>query len=427
MSSLRQYERDRSLSERLGSGALRLPEDAQISTWVGEHLSSEDSPTVNKTELIFARWKPGTALLGSWRLSFSDGQERCINWKRYLGPKASARGAAFRLDEHMLSATAPLKAFTHLPGAGGILTCFPADRRLTGAARVLDLRRTGRALDASGIWGERVLRRQSSRMQLLRYKPEHRAVLRFHAKLKEGREGPRVSAGERTFGVRVLSPENAARVLANRERGPAGLFPELLWHEVENGILLEQWVDGDALEWNAFERASEAAGLLQGLHQPCQAARPREHSREGALELLELLPGAAKLVHRIASLGSTSCSHWIHADFHPDQLIEGEAGLRLLDADALRPGAPEEDFASWLADHLQQEPGAALGSLIKPLMEGYGHACASLDLPLIRALTTEQLIGRAAAGLRRLELGAESKAMQLLERAEQLSKEQALR
>jgi len=423
MSSLRQYDRDRGLSERLGQRALRLPEDAELMDWVHAQLCSDGSPSVTKAELVFARWKPGTALLGSWRMDFSDGQQRFINWKRYLGPKASAKGAAFRLDAHMLGASAPLKAFALLPGSDGILTCFPADRRLTGAARVLDLRRTGRLLDASGIWGESVLRRQSSSMQLLRYKPEHRAVLRFHAKLKQDREGPRISAGERFFGVRVLAPENAKRVIANRAQGPKGLFPELLWHEPENGILLEEWVPGTPLEWNAFERAEQAAGLLRQLHQPCQATKPRQHSREGALELLDLLPGAAKLIHQVPSLDTSHCSHWIHADFHPDQLIEGESGLRLLDADALRPGTPEEDFASWIADQLQAQPEQMFAALLEPLMAGHDSSPANLDVDLVRALSTEQLIHRAAAGLRRLELGAESQALGLLERAARLAEE----
>jgi aminoglycoside phosphotransferase (APT) family kinase protein len=108
---------------------------------------------------------------------------------------------------------------------------------------------------------------------------------------------------------------------------------------------------------------------------------------------------------------------WIHGDFHADQLTRHEGGLRLLDGDDLRPGAAEEDLANWIADRLAQDPEMDMQSAADELFAGYGAGPDRLDLALLRALSVEELLNRAAAGLRRLEVRAEERARGLVERA----------
>ena len=423
MSALKQYQRDLELSVRLGDPTLRLPDQARLLEWVADSLCPPGAPTPSSAELMFARWKPGTAILGSWRVRFSDNSQRFINWKSYAGNKTRALGSSMRVDDAMLNAVSPLAAYAYLPEHSGHLTCFPMDRILRVAARVLDMRRLGRMLDASGIWTGKVMRRQASSIELLRLKPEHRAVFRLDAKLKNDRQEPRVPAGTCTLAVRALSPKKALRVVSNRQSGPSGIFPDLLFFDREQGVLFEDWIAGDPVAWNDFSQAASSARLLLQLHQPTPFDLPLKHSRFGALELLSRIPMLRHIVDKIPVLKQTPGTHWIHADFHADQLIRQGRNLRLLDADCVRPGAPEEDFASWVADRVQNDPELDTESAMQPLMEGYSARAAGLNLELIAKLTSEQLIQRAAACLRRLQVDAELNAARMLERARAISSE----
>ena len=427
MTALKEYARDRDLLVRLGDEDLRLPEDHEMVSLVREHLCTASAPKPIAARWVFARWKPATSVLGCWTVSFDDETERLVSLKRYSGPKADLVGASFRDNEHMQKAAAPLIPFAHIAASGALLTSFPVDRVLRGAARVLDLRRTGRALDDAGLWPGKVFRRRSSRIELLRYKPERRAVLSLQAELKVREEGGARAAGSRRLGVRVLEADEARRIVERRESIPAGILPGLLHTELETGLLFEEWVDGEPVGSEDFSQAAASAAALSRLHAEGIESEGHRRRRSGAAELLGRVPELERAAAAIESVGELPTTCWVHGDFHPDQLTRTEDGFRLLDADALRPGTPEEDFSSWIADHVAHDSRVTLQEASAPLFEGYGAAAVSLDLELIRGLVAEELIARAAAGLRRLQEDAEKRASNLIERAVRIVQESLTR
>ncbi len=423
MSGLKQYGRDRELPAQLGDAQLGLPQDDELVALVADHLIAKGGPAPQEARWIFARWKPGTAVLGCWTLTFDDGCERLVSLKRYSSSRASEVADSFRVNDHMREAAAPLIPFAHLPELAAVLTSFPVDRALRGAARVVDLRRTGRALDEAGLWPGQVFRRRSSKLELLRYKPERRAVLALDVKLKVRSEGGSHPAGERRLGVRVLEPSIARRVVAHRGLCPPGLLPELLHSEPTTGLIFEEWVQGTPIASEDFSHATASAEVLARLHAGRAEAPPTCTDRVGSLQLLGRIPGLAERAAEVAQAPAVHSSVWIHGDFHPDQLTSTEHGLRLLDADDLRPGAPEQDLASWLADHLEHEEQLSLQAAASPLFAGYGKALQQLDLELLRGLVAEDLIARAAACLRRLQEDAVACATRLVERAHEATLE----
>lgn len=417
MTSLQQYARDRELPARLGDESLVLPSECELRDLVEAHLCRDDAPRTTAADLTFARWKPGTAVLGCWAVEFGDGERLHVSLKRYAGGKAEQLAPGFQLGDRVARHSGPFEQLAFLADSSSFLTVFPADRVLRGAARALDLRRTARMLDESQLWPGLTMRRRSSTLELLRYKPERRAVMRLDVKLKRREGSTATSAGERRIGVRVLTPEQAAVVAERRELCGAVGLPELHHAEVSTGLLFEEWVDGVPVDRADFRHAVDAANALSELHSRSRDEAPRSASRSGAVELLERVPGLSERVQALTECGPIPTACWIHGDFHPDQLMRTATGLRLLDADALRPGTPEEDLADWIADHLAARPEVDLAEAAGPLIEGLAVTSRPLNPTLLRKLVTEQLLHRAAASLRRLQAGAVEQASSLVERA----------
>lgn len=419
MTTLTQEERDLDLPRELGERELALPEPTGLCERVRAHLLPSGGPAVLDARLLFARWKPGTAIAGTWSVVLEGLGERLVSYKAYGGEKHRDASAALAPNRHMLERAAPLAPFAHLVDERALLGVWPADRVLRGAARLHDLRRTARLLDEDGPWPGRVLRRRSSNLEVLRYKPERRAVLRLDAKLKQRHEGGTRHAGEARLGVRVLPPREAALVAHHRELARCELLPRLWRAELETGLLFEEWIEGAPLSPNDFEHAALAAETVAALHATPARGEARPASRAAALELLGRVEGLARRVASLPAAPVPAPRAWIHGDFHPDQLTRTEGGARLLDADALRPGAPEEDLASWCADVLEARPEASFEETLEDLLAGY-PADLALDRGLIRALTAEALVQRAAGGLRRLQCAAPERALRLVRRAEEL-------
>ncbi|MEZ5973834.1 MAG: phosphotransferase [Planctomycetota bacterium] len=109
---------------------------------------------------------------------------------------------------------------------------------------------------------------------------------------------------------------------------------------------------------------------------------------------------------------------WIHGDFHPDQVLLGDAP-RLLDLDDLRPGAPEEDLAQWIVDHIVA--GADPREAREQFQAAYRAAGKAPIAPaLLHRLLVATLVERAAACVRRLEVHAEERAREWVDCATRL-------
>lgn len=138
---------------------------------------------------------------------------------------------------------------------------------------------------------------------------------------------------------------------------------------------------------------------------PSGQSGPRR--RLAPMDLLNGIPG----IHRVADwlwrpleLPATA---WIHGDLHPGRVLIREGGAGLLGLDGLRPGAPEEDIASWAADVLARGHTADVEAVLGELAELYrGAGGARLDPGRLRAVTAIELLERAASAIRHLEADA---------------------
>lgn len=417
MTGLAAWHRDASLVGSFGDAALLPPTEAELAELAGETLFA--GGRVHASRWVFARWKPGVALAAAYEVEVGDGRNEIVVAKRYATDKAASLATRGRDEERAKHEVVLADRRLHL-------WAFPADRELPGAARVFELHRTAKVLRELGTLGDWVLRWQSSNVELVRYKPERRAVLRIDWVVRQGsKQGPK---SRLTLGARCLPVEDAERTLAARaaaERAGIGEFaPRFLGGEARTGTLFESWLDVRAQARADFSRSSDAGELLARLARldagvASDAPLAPTPQLAGAREFLELFEAGREALARIPS-PERRPRGWVHGDFHPDQVGFGADGrARLLDLDALGRGDPADDAANWIADRLAAEPETDFARAARELCEPAGLAG---EIERVRAHVAEALALRAAAALRRLEVGALSRAQSLCERALELAR-----
>lgn len=431
MSWARPCERDPTLPAQAGEPEL-CPPDADLALALcTAHLAIPGIPPPSSARLDYARWKPRVSITAGYTLAFPDGEERILALKRYVAGKARALARDYLPDERARRAEDRLSSFAVVEDSGTCLYVFPTDRVLPGAARIVNLRRTARLLNALPLDPRRKVRARRSSSKLLRYKPERRAVLRLDLVLTgaDGRE-----SGS-TIAARALPPTEARRVSQARSasvekyRGlrdmpdmPNMIGPRLLQVEERTGIVLEEWVEGVGHGSTSFDHAHETGVILARLH----AIPPPTGSATASAALTDfqsLLGIDERLWSRARALATPPVQRaiaWTHGDIHPDQLVRerGSGRMRLLDLDALGIGDPARDLATWIADHLAADPAIAFAEAARPLLDGYRQASGLVpaEQDLAERVAFE-LVSLSASSLRRLERGAVARAELLLERA----------
>ena len=426
MKGLRAWRRDAGLPARAGDLSLAPLTTGEVAELARGELLLPGAPDVETVEWTYARWKPGTSLSAGYELVLADGDRRLLHVKRYASGKARHLVGRETAGLRGGWSDARLRAGLSRPDEGLVLTVFPGDRVLPGLSRVLDLRRMARFATAEGFLQGARMRAHRSSLMLLRYRPEARAVfcLEAGAKLDDGTHRTTRVA------VRVLSPATAARVVAARRGlGSSAGVPSLLAAQPRTGILLEEWLEVETFSPFSFEHAREAGAALAALHSTSYppASEPASDVTVGErAELVALFawhPELAELSRALEPVKPEGASVWCHGDFHPDQLgVDGRTGrMRLLDLDRLAPAAAATDLGSWLADQLAVQPGANLEQAAAPLLDGYASAggCVPTSCALAAA-TAGELVARAAACVRRLEVGAAARAARLLLQARRL-------
>ena len=414
MTSLASYERDLGLPARAGQADLVLPDAGELLERFGAVLRGLLGAPPCGAELLHARWKPGVAVAGSYLVHAEDGAQVHVSLKRHRGLKAEAQALGGP------DATAAWSSDV----AGELLFTPEADRELPGLAVALGgggLRRLARAVRESGCLGDLQVRKRASSMELLRYKPERRAVLRVDLKTRQG-EGLR---DQRRLALRVLAPARAAALAADRaalfaESRP-GFLPELAFFDARLGWLAEPWLPGVVDEHRSRSSAQAVGQLLRRLH-----ALPLASGLAPTLRPLDLGPLA--VAPELHERGRALAAAWPpepasralvlgHGDLHADQVLWGaDAPSALLDLDELGVRPAEEDLASWIADELAEQPDLGLAAASRDLLAGYG----GLDLERLVAPVGRQLLRLAAAAPRRLERAAVARAEALVRTAESL-------
>jgi len=422
MTDLRQWIRDPDLPAQAGEPELRPPTDGEVERLFRNHLLRADAPRLQSVAWEYARWKPGVSLTCTYRLALEDGSEELAVFKRYSGDKARVLAGRPVKAAQPYKASETLGVRVVLPTESVILWSPLGDREL-GLRYLLDFKRFPKLLRDSGLVEQGLVRRRRTVFELLRYKPERRAVYRVRVRLRDEAR-PRFS-----MAARVLPPQEVACIAEHRAAfeaaGGTNLAPTLACAHVRHGILVEPWLEVEAHEPDDFDAAGEAGEMLARLHglvAPAAQATPFTDPRS----FLPLLGAAPDLAQRLAayvwpSTDGGAVSTWVHGDFHPDQLARGTKGPLLMDLDCLRPGDPTRDLASWVADHLFEDPAVSWDEAVDPLLAGYVAAGGRVPgFEHLRALVARELVARGAASVRRLERGAIHRARSALDRVDEL-------
>ena len=435
MTGLTQHARDLSLPAQLGDPYLVLPTASELVEIVNERLlrapsGSGDPPSARAltATVVHVRYKPAVAAAGTYTVQMDDGMEHAVSFKVHLGDKTEEGEIGGRYAEKLADACGSLTPFALIQELQASLWVFPADPKLPGAVRAFDMRRVARWIDRLGVAEPWTVRLRPSVLSLRRYKHSRRAVFHLLAKLR-GEDGAR---DVREFGLRVLPTSEAGRsAKARAQLASLDLpIPKCVGHDPVAGWLLEEWLPGHVAERSDLSVAPHALGCAAQLHRaPADCGKNAGTSvRRVPIELLKNVEGVDAVPARLMQSMEIPASRWIHGDLHPDQVLLQDGGASLLDMDALRLGAVEEDLASWAADEFAFRESAEFDrhATLAQLAELYRSAGGvAVNAGLFRTLTAVELLGRAASSVRRLEAGALQNARRLVSLANSIASQEA--
>jgi hypothetical protein len=304
----------------------------------------------------YVRWKDRDGSLVGFRATVGcDGDEHHTYLTvRTAEPHRLAEEAA-RLQHRADEIHGGLRAVTFLPDEALLLLAFPHDRGMPELRRLVQPTKVRSLVQASYpelIPPEMRISKTRSRWQLVRYKPERRAVLCWTLRLTSADRTRRL---ERILWVRCYAEPTArrSRVATTAARAAGISCPQTL-AVPHDRLLLESHVTGQGCDLDAPANAAAAAATLARLH---QAAAPAELPAHGMLDELDLVLRAVEdvarlradfgreaaaiadmLTHTVPSPGPVVFSH---GDFHPGQVLiqDGEAGLCDFDRACLAPAA----------------------------------------------------------------------------------------
>jgi hypothetical protein len=418
MSLLCRYERDLELPADLGEPWLCPPGDAAALELIAEHLANDPLHRPTRARLVHARWKPAFAVAALYEVEFGVGAPTLVGLKLHAGAKAARLGSGAtdpRAGEH----DTRLRPRATFAEGRGTLWHWIADRELRGLVRLYDRGRTKRWLSNLEAQAGLELHRRGLHYELLRYKPERRAVIALDVDLPVGRD----RAGCARLIVRTLPPAHALRSsmtrrqLDSRGQGP---WPRLLGVDEEAGLLYEERLPLEPLLIGNDERLHALGACLAGLH-----AQPVGHDDER--RTLHRAHDHIDLLARVADVGWLAglpavggVARRVHGDAHLGQLARSGGRFVMLDLDECSAGTAEEDLATAIAEALVHGRGD-WNTATRALLDGYRSA-GGPDLErgaLVRAIA-HALCESAAATLRRLERGAVTEAARRLELARSL-------
>ncbi len=243
--------------------------------------------------------------------------------------------------------------------------------------------------------------------ELLRYRPRHRATLRWGAHVLKA-YATKSHFDAAVAALRVRSPLRTAAFEAalpdlrlTMQRRLAGAGPD------------------DAVQ--VAGEAGEAVARLQAAPLALPAAPP-ERQLAAALKRADLIAEIApeveveRLAKRLRETVPAGRElRPAHGDFHVDQLLVGRAGLAVIDLDGLCLASPALDLATYAADVVRgrESDARAVAAVLDPLIEGYGGPPPDLEWHLATAILT-----RAAHPFQRQADGWENRVGHMVAAAE---------
>jgi aminoglycoside phosphotransferase (APT) family kinase protein len=368
------------------------------------------------------RYRPGASCTVLYDVTCDDGDEApAVVYARIHRPgrpeAPCASGGGGRL----------LDGAVRSPISGAVLREFPMDATMPEIGLLARPGEFARRVALLFARGNEKVAEDGASFVCLRYKPEHRLILRTEAQLVG-------AGGERTVACRVRFEHGAdhdarADLVAALQQplaaagapaaAPVGdLVPGL-------GCVVTPWVEGSDLS-RRFHRGDTAvahaagvglAGLARVEHAPVaglprrsplealaparlQADAMQDHPPSG-----EIADVFASLVEWLEEAAPGPADGLVHGDFHQGQMLSSGDRTVLLDWDCVHRGDPATDYGRFLAQiHLLELSGrCGAGPLVRAFTEAHAAAGAPVpDADRVRFWTALALTDLALREVRRL-------------------------
>jgi aminoglycoside phosphotransferase (APT) family kinase protein len=319
----------------------------------------------------YIRYKPGTNCLVQYELALRGEHTQRIRvlahaWlysDRHVGGIWAGRPLQRLIEHaHRLPGLPSVRAAL-LPEIKGLVEIYPVDRKMPGLLGAASPTAVRHPLLAAV--SEDGYRAALEEIELVRYKPGRKAVLRY--RLQGSRRQAvygRVHADGR--GAALLDAGRAFVAAGVPTPGPLGYVPDLglLFVEEARGRRLADLSEGE------YERGLPAvAEALAHLHVARVEGLPplAKRNKEGAVlaaarTIATVCPPAGPLALRVGATLAARLAEFlkapapVHGDFYDDQVLVSDGGVVLLDFDAAGLGNPLLDVGNFLA-HLTARYG----------------------------------------------------------------------
>jgi aminoglycoside phosphotransferase (APT) family kinase protein len=386
----------------------------------------------------YVRWKDHHGSIVGWHaLVGSDGAASYVTVRTAPQDRLAdeARKLEHRADEET---DVWARSLALLPDHELLLVGFPLDRQMP------DLRRLVRASKVRSVvlgWRKDLvpetlrISKSRSRRQIVRYKPERRAVLRWDLGFKGGDAS--VADIDRTIWFRLLAEPLPARTQLAAAAADAGVrVPELL-SAPHDCLLLEGHVAG--APWQPFDAGplDAVAATLARLHAAVlPAGAPQRDTmveldlaQRAAADLERLSPDHGRLAGEVAATlarctpAAGAPPRLLHGDFHCGQvLLADDPGL--CDFDRACAGPVGADLAAFFAHAVYDDPqrGPAFAAA---MAAAYGRRAPLPPAAELAWWNAGELLRMAAAPFRNLRGDWPAASTTLLEHARRQATEAA--
>ncbi len=364
---------------------------------VGELLNgacADLGPFPEGGTVTYVRYKPETSLVAGYRFGEPDSVAARLGYAK-LVPEARLRQEVEKAQAIASGRTgARIVVLDPYPL---VFSVFPFDRSVRGLRLITEpgkMKRRASVFCVAPGDGLRISGKRS-RLSLLRYKPERRAVLDADLAVVSD-AGP---ATRRRLHVKAYGDGTAVRTFrvmrALESAGPADSLPRFaraLDIDSAQRVLFQEWVDGVRLSEveDPAGNALRAGQCLAALHDLDVAApelagaaiaRTPESALARARDLSRfferIAPGrvavaAARLVRRLeATLPPAERPALIHGDFYDHQVLCHPSGPAFVDFDEAGPGDPRFDVGNFLAHATRRDAAHGTEAVADPFLEGY--------------------------------------------------------
>jgi Phosphotransferase enzyme family len=313
--------------------------------------------TVLTSEPDYVRYRPGIYCRVRYRTEVVDEEGRRLRLPAHVALYPRFRSEKLARRHGLLNGSGSIQPRTaFLSELHGIAQLFPVDIGLPG----LMVATSPEALSCRARSLGNKLSRDllNSEVELVRYKPQKRAVLKYHhgqgpegaiyGKLRKDRTGlsPRIAEAIQSAGV--ATPSVLGR-LADIGMALQAAGSGVRLSEFRGSLDYERWMPSVA---SALVRLHEAEIEDLSPRAPeTEVGELRTAAETAAAVLPEVGPRAKALAQRLAAelIGVDGAWTTIHGSFHDDQVLVGGPDVTLIDLDGMGMGNPLADVGHFLA------------------------------------------------------------------------------